>query len=161
MYITYDNLRWKSELLERNINPQNIIFQLKGGSCDREMKCLGSGCQETFHPEPRLRDLSHCKHLLAASAWRGLVFENISKIRGQRELEENGKYCGSHLFILQQSCIKNGSHLNVTDRKMHLRARVCFVTGGTGGDLTDGKKYLAIVYKLHTIVSTVSSGVKI
>lgn len=29
MYITYNNLRWKSELLEQNINQQNIIFQLK------------------------------------------------------------------------------------------------------------------------------------
>lgn len=38
---------------------------------------------------------------------------------------------------------------------------VCFVIGGTGGDLTDGKKYLAIMYKLRTIVSTVSFKVKI
>lgn len=29
MYITYNNSRWKSELLEQNTNHQNIIFQLK------------------------------------------------------------------------------------------------------------------------------------
>lgn len=45
---------------------------------------------------------------------------------------------------------------------MHLQAlRVCFVIGGAGGDLTDGKKCLAIMYELHTIVSTVSFKVKI
>lgn len=29
MYITYSDLRWKTELLEQSINQQGIVFQLK------------------------------------------------------------------------------------------------------------------------------------
>lgn len=29
MYITYSDLRWKTELLEQSINQQSIVFQLK------------------------------------------------------------------------------------------------------------------------------------
>lgn len=29
MYITYNNSRWKSELLEQNISQQNVLFRLK------------------------------------------------------------------------------------------------------------------------------------
>lgn len=37
---------------------------------------------------------------------------------------------------------------------------VCSAAGGAGGDLTDGKNYLAITYKPRTMVSTVSFKVK-
>lgn len=29
MYITYSDLRWKTELLEQSINQRSIVFQLK------------------------------------------------------------------------------------------------------------------------------------
>lgn len=29
MYITYSDLRWKTELLEQSVNQQSIVFQLK------------------------------------------------------------------------------------------------------------------------------------
>lgn len=99
MYITYNNLRWKSELLGQNVNQQNITVQLKQSSCHRNMKRLDSGCQETFHHEPLLLNLLYHKYLLADFIWKGLLFENVSKISGQFELEENEKYCGSFLFI--------------------------------------------------------------
>jgi len=123
MYITYNNLRWKSELLEQNNNQQNFVFQLKQDSCHRNRKCLDSGRQETFHHEPQLLNLLYYKYLLVDSLWRELLFENVSKISGQCELRRMGNTV-EVTFLFGAEMHKIWIKFKCDTHKMHLKARV-------------------------------------